>query len=118
MKGFPNVVRLFIGRFLKGCSFISHDGSIWELYLCIHEWLDFMVNVGKYSIHGAYAVTNVSETVVHLVNADCLYMCLKVISVPFILMFSYDQPRFLIQRSSERLKMMMNFTPWSLPTNA
>ena len=33
-------------------EFVSHDGSMWLVYLPIHEWLMFMVNVSKYAIHG------------------------------------------------------------------
>ena len=26
------------------------------VYMYLHEWLSFMVNVGKYSIHGAFGI--------------------------------------------------------------
>ena len=28
----------------------------WDWYICLHEWLIFMVNVGKYTIHGWYGI--------------------------------------------------------------
>ena len=34
--------------------------QVWNMYL--HEWLKFMVNVGKSSIHGAYMERNNQET--------------------------------------------------------
>ena len=34
--------------------------QVWNIYL--HEWLKFMVNVGKSYIHGAYMERNNQET--------------------------------------------------------
>ena len=31
-------------------------GSMGRLYTFLHEWLNFMVNVGKYTVHGSYEV--------------------------------------------------------------
>ena len=29
--------------------------NMWHVwYICLHEWLKLMVNVGKYTVHGAY----------------------------------------------------------------
>ena len=28
---------------------ISHRIHVWDWYICLHEWLEFMVNVGKYT---------------------------------------------------------------------
>ena len=28
----------------------------WDWYIHLHEWLMFMVNVGKYTIHGSYGI--------------------------------------------------------------
>ena len=28
----------------------------WDWYICLHEWLILMVNVGKYTIHGWYGI--------------------------------------------------------------
>ena len=41
---------------ISGSFSITHriHGTI--VYLPIHEWLNFMVNVGKYTIHGFYGV--------------------------------------------------------------
>ena len=36
---------------VSGTMYISSMGP-WNIY--VHEWLKFMVNVGKCSIHGAY----------------------------------------------------------------
>ena len=27
-----------------------------DWYICLHEWLIFMVHVGKYTIHGSYGI--------------------------------------------------------------
>ena len=29
---------------------------VWYIYIYLHEWLSFMVNVGKYSIYGASGI--------------------------------------------------------------
>ena len=31
----------------------------WDWYIYLHEWLIFMVNVGKYSIHGCYGICSI-----------------------------------------------------------
>ena len=32
----------------------SHDASMGRLYIYLHGWLNFVVNVGKHSMHGCY----------------------------------------------------------------
>ena len=32
----------------------KHDP--WDLYIYLHEWLIYMVNAGKYTIHGSYGI--------------------------------------------------------------
>ena len=45
-----------LNAIMPSCLFLylSHYGSMGRLYIYRHEWLIFMVNVGKYTIHGCY----------------------------------------------------------------
>ena len=47
------ITRKHLGKEKKIVQQKTHDGSTKLDYLPIHEWLKFMVNVGKYPIHEA-----------------------------------------------------------------
>ena len=48
-SGIPHIGN-FLGFFHTTNLSISHHGSMEKWYIYLHEWLKFMINVGKYTI--------------------------------------------------------------------
>ena len=48
--------------YVFSCSIYSHTIHVWYIYLYI--WLIFMVNVGKYIIHGWYGIDSIPFTII------------------------------------------------------
>ena len=54
------------GLFWTSCFFCCPCHP-WDWYIYLHEWLIFMVNVGKYAIHGCYGLYHVLKGVTKLI---------------------------------------------------
>ena len=45
----------------------------WDWYIYLHEWFIFMVNVGKYTIHGSYGWVSLFKRGMYY-NKGCDYL--------------------------------------------
>ena len=54
LKNSPFRLQKEIVRHLPSIDFLYPIGSMYGIFT--YAWLNFMVNVGKYSIHGAYGI--------------------------------------------------------------
>ena len=66
-----------VAFFQPGCfgkSWVFTPNHVWDIYL--HEWLIFMVNVGKYTIHGPYGFLHPKKT--HRKDGSLLVISLQV----------------------------------------